>query len=294
MTEFAETRLPIEYLHEPQLEFGFGQKTAHPKDGLFLYGPHAPSGGAKEIRVGVIGTTAGIIYFRKWSDIIKDRVQVPPPGKGEKADRLHLANFPGFEAAFGVRFESSQAVAYTLDTREIDRATRILNLHEAVAKTVDLYAAKARRHIANDERAIDVWVLVLPEIVFDRCRPGSKRTGLPMEKGDFGKRQKKRSDLPLLDEFIDKEAENVFDDVPDFHRQIKAEFLTIGPTQIIRETTLAPDSIKNKAGYNVRRTQDVATVAWNLATGLYYKTPTPAPMETFRRKTEGLLSGIGF
>ena len=172
---------------------------------------------------------------------------------------------------------STQSVAYPLDSKEIDRTTRILNLHEAVAKTVDLYASKARRHAATDERIVDVWVLVLPEFIFDRCRPGAKRTGLPMEKGDFGKRQKKRSDLPLLGDLVDKEAEGIFDDVPDFHRQVKAEFLAIAPTQLIRETTLAPDSLKNKAGYNVRRTQDAATVAWNLATGLYYKTQPRPP-----------------
>ena len=263
MTEFAEKTLVIEHFYEPPLEFGFGQKTSHPKDGLFLYGPHGSNGKTKEIRVGVVGTAAGISYFRKWAEKIKERVAVPPPGKGEKADRLHLANFPGLEPTFGISFEPSQSIAYTLDPREIDRTTRILNLHEAVAKTVDLFAAKARRHVANDERVIDIWVLVLPEIVFERCRPGSKRTGLPMEKGDFGKRQKKRSDLPLLGELVDKEAEDIFDDVPDFHRQVKAEFLAIAPTQLIRETTLAPDSLKNKAGYPVRRTQDAATVAWN-------------------------------
>ena len=105
MTKFSETPLAIEHFYEPQLEFGLGQKTPHPKDGLFLYGPHARSGAIKEIRVGVIGTAAGLAYFKKWADIIKDRVVVPPPGKGEKADRLHLANFPGLEPTFGIRFE---------------------------------------------------------------------------------------------------------------------------------------------------------------------------------------------
>ncbi len=284
MTEFVEKTLEIEHFYEPPLEFGLGQKTSHPKDGLFLYGPHGRTGPTKEIRVGIIGTAGGIGHFRTWAEKIKGRVDVPPPGKTEKADRLHLANFPGLEPTFGITFEPAQAAAYALDPREIDRCTRILNLHEAVAKTVDLYVAKAKRHTTNDERSIDVWVLVLPEVIFDRCRPGSKRTGVPIEKGDFGKRQKQRSDLPLLGDLVDKEAEDIFDDVPDFHRQIKAEFLSIAPTQLIRETTLAPESQKNKAGYPIRKTQDVATVAWNLATGLYYKTQPKPPLEAFGRK----------
>jgi len=74
-----------------------------------------------------------------------------------------------------------------------------------------------------------------------------------------------------------KTEEAIFEDVADFHRRIKAEFLTIAPTQLVRETTLAPDAYRNKAGYPLRKTQDAATVAWNLATGLYYKTQPKPP-----------------
>jgi hypothetical protein len=275
--EFPEKHLVVEHFHEPPLEFAFGQKTAHPKDGLFLYGPHARAAKTKDIRVAVIGTTEGIGHFKTWAGKVRKRIEVPPPGKGEKTDRLHLANFPGLEETFGITFDPDECSCYAIRYEDIDKASRVLNLHEAVSKVVDLYVDKARRHQKNDERAIDVWVLALPEIVFERCRPGSKRTGLPMEKGDFGKKQKKRHDLPLLSAVIDQEAEEIFDDAPDFHRQIKAEFLTIGPTQLLRETTLDPEAFKNKAGYPVRKTQDAATVAWNLATGLYYKTQPKPP-----------------
>ena len=121
-----------------------------------------------------------------------------------------------------------------------------------------------------------MWTLVVPEFVYERCTPKAKRTGLPLVKGDFGKRQSRRADLPLLQGVVDQEPEGIFEDVPDFHRQVKAACLTILPTQVVRETTLNPGAFKNSAGYEVRRTQDAATVAWNLATGLYYKTqPTP-------------------
>jgi hypothetical protein len=30
------------HIDEPMLSFGFNQQTEHPKDGLFLYGPHLP------------------------------------------------------------------------------------------------------------------------------------------------------------------------------------------------------------------------------------------------------------
>jgi hypothetical protein len=275
--EFTEQSLPVLHFFEPALEFGFGQTTAHPKDGLFLYGPHNKAKKTREVRIGVIGTSSGIGHFRAWAALIKKRVEVPPPGKTEKRDRLHLANFPGIEETYGISFNEGEFVTHTIDLKAIDKATRILNLHEAVSKVVQLYVDKARRHVDNEEREVDVWVLVLPEIIFERCKPGAKRTGLPMEKGDFGKKQKKRSDLPLLRQVVDQESEDIFDDAPDFHRQAKAEFLTLAPSQLLRETTIAGDAFKNKAGYPASRTQDQATVAWNLATGLYYKTQPMPP-----------------
>jgi hypothetical protein len=287
MTRFPERSLQVIHLPEPSLEFGARQTTAHPKDGLFLYGPHNKPKKAKEIRLGVVGTRDGIKFFRAWAAQIKRRIEVPPPGKTEKKDRLHLANFPGIEEAFGIWFNENELAACALEYKAIDAASRILNLHEAVAKVVKLYVDRIRRHISNEERAIDIWVLIVPEIVFQRCKPNAKRLGLPMEKGDFGKKQRKRSDLPLLDELVDHESEEIFEDAPDFHRQVKAACLTLTPTQILRETTLAPDAFLNKAGYPSRRTQDRATIAWNIATGLYYKTQPMPPW-----KLSGVRPGV--
>lgn len=276
MIDFPERSLEVLHFDEPELEFGLGQSTAHPKDGLFLYGPHSKPKKVRDIRVGVIGTTTGLGHFRGYIEELKRRVEVPAPGKAEKKDRLHLANFPGLTEAFGISVNLDELVSHSIDGPSIDRATRLINLHEAVRKAVQIYVDVAVRHIRNDERAVDIWVLIVPEIIFERCKAGSKRTGLPLIKGDFGKKQAKRSSLPLLGDILDLSAEEIFDDAPDFHRQVKAEFLSIAPTQLLRETTLAPAKFMNKHGYPIRKTQDQATVAWNVATGLYYKTQ-PAP-----------------
>ena len=70
-----------------------------------------------------------------------------------------------------------------------------------------------------------------------------------VEKGELSRRQRGRTDLPLLAGVIDDTLEAVFDDIPDFHRQIKAKLLKLGMTsQLIRETTLAPNEFLNKAG----------------------------------------------
>jgi hypothetical protein len=279
--KFPEHSLQVLHLREPNLEFGFRQVTAHPKDGLFLYGPHSRPRKTKEVRLGVVGTLDGIRYFRAWAAEIKKRVDVPPPEKGEKKDRLHLANFPGIEESLCITFNENELVACLLQYKAIDDASLIVNHHEAVSKVAKLYVDRIRRHIANEEGAVDVWILVVPEIVFERCTPRAKRTGLPRIKGDFGARQQARSDLPLLADIVDHRLEDIFEDAPDFHRHIKASCLTISPTQILRETTLAPEAFKNSAGYQIRRTQDKATVAWNIATGLYYKTQPEPPWKLY-------------
>jgi len=274
--KMPERSLSLIHLPEPELEFGYEQKAAHPKDGLFLYGPHERSRKSKEIRIGVVATNEGAKLFRTWLAQIKKRVEVPAPKKGEKQDRLHLANFVGLEEVFGLSVNENELVTCVLDLKDIDNASRTVNQHEAVSKVVRLYVDRIQKHIRNEERAIDVWCLIVPEIVYDRCKPQARRTGLPLVKGDFGKKQNKRSHIPLFEDLVDKEAEGIFEDVPDFHRQVKAACLTLAPTQILRETTLNPNAFLNSKGFPIRRTQDVATVAWNIATGLYYKTQ-PAP-----------------
>ncbi|MFA5957076.1 hypothetical protein [Hyphomicrobium sp.] len=285
--QLPERLLEVLYFPEPKLEFAFGQTTPHPKDGLFLYGPHGKARKTRDIRIGVVGTPDGINYFKSWAAEIKKRVDVPPPGKTEKKERLHLANFPGIEEAFGITFNENEFAACPIEAKAIDEASRIVNLHEAVKKVVRLYVSRIRKYQSNEERVIDVWALVVPEPIFERCRPRAKRTGLPMVRGDFGKKQSQRSDLPLLGDLVDQTAEGIFDDAPDFHRQVKAELLDLLPTQILRETTLAPMAFKNSAGYPIRRLQDRATVAWNLATGLYYKTQAAPPW-----KLAGIRPGV--
>ena len=276
--KFPEKFLIVEHIDEPQLEFAFGQSSPHPKDGLFLYGPLARKKKTQEVRIGVVGTPEGIAHFRTWGRKLKQVVPVPPPGRTEKRDRLHLADFPGLEETFGITFDPDECSELLIPLKDIDTATRIINLHEAVDRVSKLFIDRVQKYLRNEERAIDLWLMVLPEIVFERCRPASRRNSLPMVPGKFSKKQKAKASLPLLEDvgIIDQSEEDLFYDVPDFRRRIKAEFLSIAPTQLIRETTLNPDAFLNNTNHPIRKTQDRATVAWNLATGIYYKTqPTP-------------------
>lgn len=276
--ELPEKALEVLHLPEPKMEFANGQTSEHPKDGLFLYGPHEGPRKAKHVSVGVIGTEQGIGFLSEWAEKITRVVRVPPPGKTEKKDRIHLSDFPGLTEAFGISIDPAEFVRRTISAKAIEDATRTLNHHEAVRKAVDLYVEEIEHHDRHEEHKVDVWLLVLPELIFERCKPQSKRSGLGLVKGDFAKRQKFRSNLPLLGEVIDQSDEEIFDNIPDFHRQVKARLLKLNYTsQLLRETTLAPESFKNSAGYPARKLQEPASVAWNLSTGLYYKTQPKPP-----------------
>jgi hypothetical protein len=276
--KLGERSLPVLHIDEPPLQFNYGQRCAYPKDGLFLYGPHMKPSKTPLISIGVIGRAEGVEHFRNWAAKLKGQIEVPAPKKGEKKNRLHLANFPGIEEAFGISFDPEKIVIYEINFVELDESTRTLNHHEAVRKAVSIYTNKVMQHDKNEERKVDVWILILPELVFERCKPKSKRSGVALVKGDFGKKQTERADLPLFEKIIDQSSEEIFDDIPDFHRQAKAAFLKLNHTsQLVRETTLAPEAFLNSAGYQSRHLQDAATVGWNLATGLYYKTQAEPP-----------------
>ena len=238
--KFNEPSLLVEHLNEPDLDFRFGQRSHHPKDGLFLYGPHAAAKKLKDVRIGVVATARGMKLFRRWSQKLLDGIKVPPPGPRDKQDRLHLADFLGLEETFGITFDPTGCSELQIDETRIERATRILNKHEAVDEVAQIYIDRVQKFRRNEERTVDVWLFVVPEVVYERCRPESKRTGLELIDGRASKKQKSRTAMPLFETLpdFDTSVEDIFDDVPDFRRRIKAEFLSIAPTQILRETTL--------------------------------------------------------
>ena len=62
-----------------------------------------------------------------------------------------------------------------------------LNQHEAVRKAVDLSVNEIERYDKNEEKTVDVWIFVLPELIFERCKPLARRSGLDLTTGQFSK-----------------------------------------------------------------------------------------------------------
>lgn len=79
--KFDAPDLTILHIDEPNLAFGHEQTTDHPKDGLFLYGPHNADKERRIVSVGVVGTKAGLKHFREWIARAMDEIPVPPPSE---------------------------------------------------------------------------------------------------------------------------------------------------------------------------------------------------------------------
>ncbi len=73
--ELPERSLKILHIPEPMMEFGNGQTSDHPKDGLFLYGAHDGPPGIRHISVGVVGTEQGIDFLNAWAEKLSGLVR---------------------------------------------------------------------------------------------------------------------------------------------------------------------------------------------------------------------------
>lgn len=295
MTDLPEIPLKIVHIPEPLLSFGHAQQSDYPKDGLYLYGPYGAVQ-RKHVTLGVIGTQQGIELWTAWLERAQGIIRVPKPGKREKKFRPHLSDFPGISEAFGIHVDPREMVSYIVQNEEIDNCLTFENHFETVRKTVDLYLSHVERHNRDEEKTIDVWIIVVPELVFQICRPNSDSRKLEdLHPGKFPRKQSTREILPLLESVLENQAEDIFDDAADFHRQIKARMLKYGqPCQLIRETTLAPEKFLNRAGHPVRGTQDPATVAWNIATALYYKSQPEPPWKVAHMREDVCYVGLVF
>lgn len=263
MTPFSPSSL---YIAEPDLKFGYEQHLRDPKEGLFLFGPLADRTKPAEMRVGVIGTKAGIERYNRWVKQITSFI----PAK--KADQHHLA-YPGFEAAFRTRWPLLASVELTVSKDEIANSVRLSDRHKRVFDTVAIYEKAIRAHLREEEATPALWFAIIPDEIHRYCRPKSSvpsaeriQLNSIMTRGAA----KKLIAAPSLFEEDNARAEPYRYEV-DFHNQLKARLLDRQAVlQIVRESTIAPDEVEKETGRK-RRMQDPASIAWNLTTTAYFK-----------------------
>jgi hypothetical protein len=263
------TSLKVVHIDEPWLEFRYGQKLYYPRDGLFLYGP--VDGGRLEVHYGAIGTPAGVARLQQWAQTIGGFLPPPLLRHGARAVEPQHVAFPGFAAAFNAAWSSQpRTTITTIDQQALSRALHIANRHEAIKAAVDLYVTPLLATTARLEDPPSFWFVVIPEEVYELGRPLSRVAAKDRIQGEV--RMTKGEALKLKAEptlFGLEEAEaDIYRYASHFRRQLKARLLADKVvTQIVRETTLAPNDFLRSDGRPRRRLEDPATIAWKLSTG---------------------------
>ena len=256
---------------EPQIEFGHGQSTADPRDGLTLFGPLKTK--RREVRVGVIGRAEGVARYHAWAETIRHPI-VPSP----EVQDVRRVMYPGFEAVFGAVWDPSPTVEIVIPDDDL-MVIYLDDRQQRVYKAVNAYADRIIRSIREDDGGdVDVWYVVVPEDLHKNCRPQSMVGGAQKIKAAVRiPRNAVVSTLTQEDLFSDRAEERdaakaeLHD--PDFRRQLKARLLTHrAVTQLVREDTLAP----RKAPRADRKSDEEHTLfeanaAWRLTTAAFYK-----------------------
>jgi hypothetical protein len=268
-------RPQLTHISEPTLAFRHGQELEYSRDGLYLYGPIDAAENPRPVRYGFIGTCAGLERFTRWAKQVSSFIATPPSRKGAKALEAHHVPFPGFSEAFNVLWSSTPArVISDIDEQDLHGRMHISNRHEAIKAVVDVFVERLVSARKRDEDPPSFWYVVVPEFVYELGRPESKVPKAHRIEGKIKLNESKAIDLatqPTLFGMDEQEAE-VYKYEKNFRRQLKARLLDHQiVTQIVRESTLAPNDFLKANGEPKRRVEDPATIAWKLCTGSYYK-----------------------
>jgi hypothetical protein len=263
------------YIEEPLLQFRFDQALVYPRDGLYLFGPVDAGEHPRQIKYGVIGTQASVARFERWAESVSQFIDVPGPRPGAKAIEPHHVPFPGFSEAFHSTWAAKphRRIA-DIDQEDLLKRLSIGNRYESIKTTVDVFFERltdARRH---DEDPPSFWYVVVPEFVHKRGRPQFVVPPAERIKGKVTITEAQALALERAPSLFgdDEEQAQVYKYARDFRRQLKARLLDHEiVTQIVRETTLAPEDFLKRYNQPIRRVEDPATIAWKLCTGSYYK-----------------------
>ena len=213
----------------------------------------------------MIGTQGGIGRFLSWAE----RIQYPIHD-----NKVSRPPFPGFEAAFGIPFSLKPVFRVTVDDRELLDACHIDDRHQRVNRAVRLYTDRIRATLREEEARADVWFVIVPEEVYRCCRPESViDKDLRLKSEGAVSRGFARRVLTEPSIFSELNTDAIpYQYQPHFHNQLKAVLLSDDtPTQIIRESTLAPHDFLNVFGRPIRSVSAPSEVAWNLSTAVFYK-----------------------
>jgi len=253
-------------LEEPKVLFGYNQKLEDPRDGLTIFGPLEnlkPYG----IISGVVSTKDGLEKFKKFLKEIEKPIY--------NRDNTSRPFFPGFNSIFKMEWSADKIYHINIDESELGKTLYHEDVYTRTYNTVSLFSDKIIAAKKDDHPDINLWLVVIPDTVYESCRPQStiKKEQVVTKKVITKGQAKKLLAQPELFEELNKAAQP-FAFEANFHNQLKARLLkhTL-PTQIIRESTLAPQDYLNPFGQPKRDFSKIrAHMAWSISTAAFYKT----------------------
>lgn len=269
------SRPDVSHIPEPTLAFRYGQQLEYSRDGLYLYGPVDACVAPRQIRYGFIGTKDGLERFERWAKQVSSFIATPAQRRGAKALEPHHVPFPGFSEAFNAIWSSKPTRTISdIDEKDLHKRIHITNRHEAIKAVVDVFVERLVAEQKRNEDPPSFWYVVVPEFVYELGRPMSNVPKAERVDGNVTLKERdalKLATQPTLFGFDEAEAE-VYKYEKNFRRQLKARLLDHQVvTQIVRESTLAPNDFLKANGDPKRRVEDPATIAWKLCSGSYYK-----------------------
>lgn len=255
------------HIPEPTVLFHHSQAMVDPRDGLSLFGP-LQENKPNSIRWGVIGPRGSIDRMKRWV------LRIQAPVTNETNPITHPL-FPGFEAAFNTSWNPTPDLELEVPALELWKVAHLDDRHQRVYQTVDLFSSKILEANRVEEARVDLWCVIIPEYVYENCRP---RSIIPLKHRtpttySLGKKDLKRwsQGQQLLPPFNDL-AEQYLHEV-NFHHQLKARLLEKQISiQIIRESKIAFREFKRNDGeplYDLEKLE--SAIAWNLSTAIFYK-----------------------
>ncbi len=245
----------ISHLAEPELEFGSGLRHPDIRFGIMDYGPFDVhiDGAPRRVKLGIVGSADTVEGTARWIEACSDGFEAKPSRQANLFPR-----FPGLrnDETFRCEFTTSSELQRILPTKEIARLVAVPGQREVTREVVNTIVDEVAV-LAERTARPDVVLIALPVEIIERTVNAREATG-------------ENDDEVNAETPVEAEPGNELD----FRGMLKAACMRLRiPIQLMWPTTTDPSyRIPRKLKENSdRRTQDPATIAWNLVTAIYYK-----------------------
>lgn len=289
----TQYQFPTFHCPEPSLRFSGNRSTSNPKRGIAEFGPLDELRARAVIRLGVIGTPQSIDHFSTYLNSITGLVTPGVNAREKQFDPIVFPDFPGArsDAAFRTEIKLESAHQRVIPQKLFERdlkpsnpANQIKNIVMRIGAELDV--------LGDLDSQPDVVAIVMPPFVQDTCQHVGdamrRRPAAAVTPNEAFFKKMERVESKTSQSFFDLEfgVEPAGEDNGywNFHHALKARAMRAGiPSQLIWERSLSGE----------QTSQDPASIAWNLMTGLYYKSGN-IPWEVEGLPLDTCFLGISF